>query len=328
MPLPKIPDPPMTTTESLFEVGNGHQLALNDVQTATGADERLAYVTRSHRHNGVRAWVKRIDGLTPAAAGDISVCLRSRNHALSAFVQPYPFYTTFHVAVLTPKREMSLQEKLWWCLCIQANRHRYNFGRQANRTIGKITLPDKVPDWVGTMSIPDYGAVSRRGANVSVDTSIWAEFRLSDIFEMHVGKHSSRRSLGSGETPLVTASAQNNGISAMVAVKSDWPGGQITVPNNGSIGAAFYQPRAFTASRDVTILVPKTQLSPAAALFVCTVLRKESAQRYNYARKWTTGRMRDSLIRLPASEDGTPDVASMDALVTALPLWRTLSRIG
>lgn len=309
----------MTTLESLFEVAKGDQLALNRVQFAARGDERIAYVTRSHQNNGVRAWIKRIDGLTPAAAGDISVCLRSRNHALSAFVQPYPFYTTYHVAVLTPKRKMSLQEKLWWCLCIRANRFRFNFGRQANRTIGEIVLPDEVPDWVGATAVPDYGAASWTGANVAVDTSTWAEFKLADIFEMHVGSHASRRPLGSGDTPLITASARNNGTSAMVAVGPDWPGGLITVPNNGSIGAAFYQPRPFTASRDVTILSPRTQFSPAAALFVCTVLRKES-ERYNYARKWTTGRMRDSTIRLPASEDGTPDVASMDAFVMALPL--------
>ena len=289
------------------------------MQLVASGDETIAYVTRSHRNNGVRAWVKRIAGLTPSAAGDISVCLRSRNHALSAFVHSYPFYTTYHVAVLTPRRDMSLQEKLWWCLCIQANRFRFHFGRQANRTIGEIVLPDEVPDWVGATAIPDYGAAGWAGANAPVDTSTWAEFRLVDIFEMHVGEHASRRPLGSGETPLVTASAWNNGINAMVAVEPDWPGGQITVPNNGSIGAAFYQPRPFTASRDVTILVPKAQLSPAAALFVCTVLRKEG-ERYNYARKWTIGRMHDSVIRLPVSEGDTPDVASMDALVIALPL--------
>ena len=157
------------------------------------------------------------------------------------------------------------------------------------------------------------------GADVPVDTSARAEFRLPDILEMHLGAHPSRRVLGSGETPLVTASAWNNGISSMVAVDPDWPGGQITLPNNGSISVAFYQPRPFTASRDVTVLVPKMTLSPAAALFVCTVLRKEG-QRYNYARKWTTGRMRESAIRLPAAEGGTPDAAAMEALLMALPL--------
>jgi hypothetical protein len=116
----------------------------------------------------------------------------------------------------------------------------------------------------------------------------------------------------------VSASAWNNGITARVAVPPDWAGGQITLANNGSIGAAFYQPRSFTASRDVTVLEPKVSLSAAAALFVCTVLRKES-ERFNYARKWTAGRMRESAIRLPAKAS-QPDVQVMEQFMKGLPL--------
>ena len=113
--------------------------------------EAVAYVARSHRNSGVTAWVQPVPKLVHAQAGDISVCLRSRNHSLAAFVKPRRFYTTYHVAVLAPKATMSVQEKLWWCLCITANRFRFHFGRQANRTLGSLILPDAVPEWARSL---------------------------------------------------------------------------------------------------------------------------------------------------------------------------------
>ena len=312
----------MITLDSLFDVNKGNQLALNRIVRTTDAGHGIAYVARSHRNNGITAWVRAIDGLKPAKGGDISVCLRSRNHALSAFVQPRPFYTTYHVAVLSPKKLMSLQEKLWWCLCIRANRFRFHFGRQANRTIGSLLLPDAVPSWAMTVQVPRHDSSAPQMSEMPIDTSGWVEFLLTDLFDMHVGPHTTRRDLGHGQTPLVTASAWNNGITANVAVAANWGGGQITIPNNGSIGVAFYQTRPFTASRDVTVLEPKFTMTPAAALFICTVLRKESA-RFNYARKWNGGRMRESTVRLP-HKSNLPDTQCMEAFMKGLPLGWSL----
>ena len=308
----------MTPLESLFHVDKGHQLALNRVDRVSDIQNGIAYVARTHRNNGITAWVRPISGIEPAQPGNISVCLRSRNHSMAAFVQPRSFYTTYHVAILTPKKAMSIQEKLWWCLCIRANRFRFNFGRQANRTVGSLLLPDEIPEWALAIEPPQHEASGMHLPEDPIDTSDWATFSLPDLFTMQVGPHTTRRILGRGYTPLVTASAWNNGISAMVTVPANWSGGQITVPNNGSIGVAFYQPRPFTASRDVTVLEPKFSLSAAAALFVCTVLRKESV-RFNYARKWNAGRMRESTIRLPA-KSGEPDTEVMSALMRSLPL--------
>lgn len=308
----------MPRVDSLFDVHKGHQLALNRVVRAENARDAIAYVSRTHRNNGIVAWVGKLDGIAPANAGDISVCLRSRNHALSAFVQPRRFYTTYHVAVLTPKTAMSVQEKLWWCLCIRANRFRFHFGRQANRTIGSLLLPDDLPVWVAETPVPTHSASESSDAAVAVDVSSWREFRIPELFAMQAGRHTSRRALGRGQTPLVSASAWNNGITANVAAPPDWQGGQITIANNGSIGAAFYQPRPFTASRDVTVLQPKAALTAAAALFICTVLRKES-ERFNYARKWTASRMRNSVIRLPAT-NGNLDLRAMERFMRDLPL--------
>ena len=62
-----------------------------------------------------------------------------------------PFYTAQNIDVLEPLTEMSLEVKLYYCLCIEANRFRYStFGREANRTLRKLAIPtrDSVPQWV------------------------------------------------------------------------------------------------------------------------------------------------------------------------------------
>ena len=50
--------------------------------------------------------------------------------------------------VLEPKREMTFNEKLYYCMCIQNNAYRYSYGRQANKTLKNIVIPDDVPEWV------------------------------------------------------------------------------------------------------------------------------------------------------------------------------------
>lgn len=46
---------------------------------------------------------------------------------------------------------MSLDRKLYYCLCIEANQFRYStYGREANRTIRHLTIPalEEIPSWV------------------------------------------------------------------------------------------------------------------------------------------------------------------------------------
>lgn len=61
-----------------------------------------------------------------------------------------PFYTAYHVARLRPREPMTREELLFYCACIKANRFRYSYGRQANRTIASIKVPalGSVPPWV------------------------------------------------------------------------------------------------------------------------------------------------------------------------------------
>jgi len=75
-----------------------------------------------------------------------------------------PFYTAQNIDVLEPKTAMSLDAKLFYCLCIEANIFRYStFGREANRTLKNLLVPEIgcIPDWVNGISAKAADELSR-----------------------------------------------------------------------------------------------------------------------------------------------------------------------
>ncbi|MGW0214425.1 restriction endonuclease subunit S [Micromonospora chokoriensis] len=213
---------------------------------------------------------------------------------------------------------MSLQEKAWWAQCITANRYRYNFGRQANRTLATLELPDSVPDWARSAPAPTFESKNAT-EDISLDAQSWREFKVGNLFDLRRGRNVVKRDMSTGSTAYVSASSVDNGISAWIDLAPDFPGGQITVNSNGSVGEAFYQPYPFIASGDVTVLSPKETLSPAAALFFCTLVHADK-YRWNYGRKWVLTKIRESTVRLPVTSTGNPDWDFAGRYMQSLPL--------
>lgn len=314
----------MTRVRDLFEVSYGHSLELNRLTRSTSADA-VNFVSRTAKNNGVSARVEPIIGMAPTPGGVLTVALGGS--VLETFVQPASFYTGFHVAVLTPTRPMTLAEKLWWAVAIRANRYRYNYGRQANRTLADLELPDVLPEFVDSAIIPNYDSLRAPAIGVPIEdlnTASWRVFRYDGLFDFERGDRVINRELRSGATPYVRASERHNGIVAFGDLPYSHPAGAITVPYNGnSVGKAFYQPRPFFASDDVIVLVPKHPMTPAAAHFVCALIRAERF-RFSYGRKWNMERMMQSVMRLPVTPDGAPDWSFAERFIRSLPYSSTI----
>lgn len=308
----------------LFDIEYGQSLALNAL-TQTTNESGVAFISRTAKNNGISAWVEPILGVDPFPAGLLTVCLRSRNYTLSTFVQVQPFYCGYHIYVLRPKEPMELREKLWWAQCIQANRYRYNFGRQANTSFANLTLPDVVPDWVYSMQVPAFDKRSNLsgGLEPSLTDRTWRKFRMSDIFSLERGRRFIRREISDGPTPYIRGTAFNNGISQFSNLAPSFPGGLITVASNGSVGEAFFQPEPFVASDDVVVLRSKHAISEATSLFLCAVIRNEQ-YRFNYGRKWFTSRMQDHILNLPATAENEPDWKFMEEFMMSFPLAKVV----
>ncbi|AHV97075.1 restriction endonuclease subunit S [Paenibacillus sabinae] len=303
----------------LFDVRYGHSLELNRLKQC--GSEGIPFVSRKMNDNGISAYVELIDGVEPNPAGELT-CALSGNGVLSTFIQERPYYTGFHVACLSPRSPMTKQELLYYCVCIKANRYRYNYGRQANRSLKDILIPapEQIPDWVNTYDVNAFDTANlpvTKEIHVDLDKANWQWFELQDLFEIKKGKRLTKANMLEGETPFIGSIDKNNGVSRFVGQEAIHEGNTITVNYNGSVAESFYQPKPFWASDDVNVLYPKFTLTQHIAMFIITLIREEK-YRYNYGRKWHMERMRTSKIKLPIDANGNPDFTLMDNYIKSL----------
>ncbi len=293
--------------------GNGFEL----VNMNENSFSEINFVSRTSQNNGVVAKVDEIERKKPFDSGLITVAL-SGNSVLSSFVQVKPFYTSFHVMVLCPKnKDMTFIEKLYYCRCIKKNAYKYSWGRQANKTLKDLDLPDKLPDEISKMKI-NYNLLDTItvNENMNVDVSKWQSYKFGGedgIFEIKKGFYNKKpEHFSDGNIPFIGAVDNSNGVTEYysqydieVASKTGngknepiekkiFPPHALVVTNNGSVGFAYYQNKSFTCSHDVNPLYLKSgKFNKYTALFVATVIMQDR-YRWSYGRKWRPDRMKDS----------------------------------
>lgn len=240
----------------------------------------------------------------------------------------YYFYCDDNIIVLSPKDELTDMEMVYFALCLaHQTEGKYDYGRQCRlKNIEGFTVPSKeeIPEWVYDMKMLTFDDIAD-AKNVEEiklpPISKWHKFKYPEIFEMTRGKGGSATTAKNnpGQNPYVGASDDNNGVTQYTSLDTTEPANRITVANNGSVGAAFYQSRPFLASSDVTVLkVKNKELTPALAVFLITLIRQEG-EKVNYGRKWGITRMKESDISLPILENGSPDWDLMEAYINSLP---------
>lgn len=307
----------MKRIDEIFDLRYGQSLELNAL-SQVDAPDGVNFVSRAMGNNGVTARV--LPPSSPAEAGEITVAL-SGNGVLSSFVQPEPFVTGFHVMILTAKDpSMTLTEKLWWCRCIWENRYRYSYGRQANRTLASLMVPDRCPEWALRMEVPTHeGLAASESSRVDLEPlDGWKPFRLDELFEVKKGKRVTKANRRTGSTRFIGASEKNNGVTDMCDLDPIFPAHSLSVPYNGSVGFAFYQDEPYFASDDVQVLIPRAEVTRDALLFAAAMIRFEK-DRFTYGYKWHLERMRATTVLLPSLEENTPDWEAMDRYMRGLP---------
>lgn len=312
----------MPKLSSLFSMRYGHSLELNRL-TRVAPPKGVNFVGRATGNNGVTARVEVPAGVVPGSEGELTVALGGQGGVMSTFVQPEPFLCGRDVAILSPRdATMTIVQKLWYAWCIYENHYRYSFGRQANRSLMELWLPDEIPAFVINGALPDLGADAASAMDSEIplpQLKMWRRWKLKELFDIKKGKRLIERERKRGDTPFVATSTRDNGIVSYVSGDPMFPAGSISVPYNGQggVGYAFYQPRAFSASDDVQVLLPPADADVAALLFVCAVLRHER-YRYSFGRKWHLERMQETEILLPA-RDGRPNWKTMSRFMNGLP---------
>lgn len=295
----------------LFEMIQGNGLELLNMNLNDNSN--INFISRTSQNNGVIAKVDKFNNIEPFPPGLITVALGGS--VLSAFVQRKPFYTAFHIMVLKPKRTMTLKEKLFYAMCIKQNAYRYSYGRQANKTLKDIELPDNLPKWLYDYKINFSVLDTKSNINDNLLLTSWKEFKLIDFFEMKAGKYYSKDDYSCGETPLISSKDTNNGVMAFTNLKPEFNGNCITI---GKVDiSTFYQEKPFCATSDVTVLIPKISFNQYIGLFIKTIIEMDK-YRWCYGRQIRLGDCKKISIKLP-SKDGLPDFTYMEKYIKKLP---------
>lgn len=301
--------------KDLFVLHQGNGLELMHIGTSEKSD--VNFVSRTSQNNGVVAQVDYIDNLLPFPKGRITVALSG--NVCSSFVQNKPFYTAFHVMVLEPKSELTLVEKLFYCMCIKMNAYKYSWGRQANKTLKDIELPDFVPEWVTNFSVKPIRTNLKQQVLPLRSSDSWGEFAVDGLFHISVSKDNNLFSSEYGVTPYIASSSENNGVTGYVDSEPSQKANTITIARNGSVGATFYQQKDYCASPDdIRILTPKFHMNVYIGLFLKTIIEQEKLK-YGYGRKLGTARIRDVKIKLPVTSQNLPDWEYMEQYIKSLP---------
>jgi hypothetical protein len=306
----------MKTVEELFDIKYGINLELNACDVTTDRDG-INFVARTAENNGVVAKVKRIENKNPQPAGVLTCA--GGGSVLSTFVQIEPFYSGRDLYVLTPKKDMRLEEKLFYCHCIKMNAYRYQYGRQANKTLRDIKLPE-LPGWLSTYSI-DYSRINTKieKKELPLDVSMWGSFRIDELFDVKGTKTTMRDTLeayGRGIYPYVTTQSSNNGVNGFYDFYTET--GNVLVVDSAVAGYCSYQEKNFSASDHVEKLAPKFRLNKYIGFFLVSIINREG-YRYNYGRKCNQIQIKNTTVKLPVDKNGEPDWGFMENYIKNLP---------
>lgn len=155
--------------------------------------------------------------------------------------------------------------------------------------------------------------------SVLLEIDKWVAFEMKDIFSFSKGKRLTKADMIAGKLNYIGAISDNNGVRQLIDATPTHKGNCITVNYNGSVGEAFYHKYDFWASDDVNVLKIKNKdLTPEIGLFLCTVI-KANKFRFGYGRKWTLEKMKETIIKLPTTKDGSIDWVFIETYIRGLP---------
>ncbi len=314
----------------VFDVQYGNQFDLEKMSFAESREEGINFVSRATKNFGVVARVLKYDLTEPYIPGLITVTLGG-SYLLASFIQPEKFYTAQNIKILSPKNEMTFNEKFFYCLCIQKNRYRYSsHGREANVSLDDILVPDEMPKQFikySLDSIMKNVSEPLKSNSIKINPSQWENFSLSDVFtKIEKCKCSNALELENGdEIYYLGAKKENNSIMKKVARDEDLVSkGNCIIfigDGQGSIGYSTYQPNDFIGSTTLCCGY-NTKLNKYNGLFLVTILDKERFK-YSFGRKYGKGQLLKAKIKLPA-KNGLPDFEFMENYIKSLPYSNAL----
>lgn len=317
---------PFSFTDVFTEIQRGKRLKKADHTEGT-----VPYVSSTALNNGVDGFVgnegsvrKFEDCITIANSGSVG----------SAFFHQYEFVASDHVTQLK-RKGLDKYAYLFMVPIINRLSEKYSFNREINDERikrEKILLPinDKGEidfDFMSSFMQEVEADIlkttlkvfkKRLNANENKMGGVkWKAFFLEEIAQISSGKDIYERERTSGQTPYVTATANNNGIGYFVGNQNETlEKGSLSVNRNGSVGYCFYHPYDALYGNDTRKLKP-IRNNKYVSLFISMCITNQRAK-YGYGYKMGTGRLKRQKILLPIDGNSQPNWDYMEAYMQNL----------
>lgn len=322
----------LVKVSDLFNVIYGVNLELVNLTQCKSTDKNaVPFVSRTENNNGVSAYVEMELDVEPNPAHTLSVA--GGGSVLSTFYQSFPYYSGRDLYVLVPKEKMSVIEMLFYAKCISANKYKYNYGRQANKTLKNILIPSQIPEELKSKLTTYHKeleeSISQKPLTrekIKLEVDKWESFIIGKLFKVTLGSpvHSIEieeivAEKSNKNIPYVTRTATNNGVELFIE-NNVLIEEKINLANCITVGAegfkAFFQPLNFINGNKINI-IRHNKLNKYVALFISTLLNLEIEKKFNYGRGATKERISQLSIKLP-SKNGNPDFDFMENYIKSL----------
>jgi hypothetical protein len=138
--------------DTIFNVCNGLASSQVEVKEDPETDTDIRYIRPSKTYAGsIAGYVDRmqIDDKHIYPDNTIYVSTDGQGSHSYSYVSSFEFVPNSNVSVLNPKSFMTLQEKLYYSICITANRFKFSYGRKPKGDrLKDILIPASPPDFV------------------------------------------------------------------------------------------------------------------------------------------------------------------------------------
>ena len=136
----------------LFNVHNGLASSQVEVNEDPESVTDIRYIRPSKSYAGsIAGYVDKtqVDDKHVYPDNTIYVSTDGQGSHSYSYVSSFEFIPNSNVSILIPKREMSLQEKLFYAICVTSNRFKFSYGRKPKgERLKEIMIPASPPDFV------------------------------------------------------------------------------------------------------------------------------------------------------------------------------------
>ena len=167
---------------------------------------------------------------------------------------------------------------------------------------------------IETKARKKLSSLSADRAKQPVDTSTWKEFHMSDIgFKIFQGIRQKQSDRTEGDTPLLTAGKENQGVASYIGNPPSTYTDSITVD---MFGNSFFHKGVYAGDDNIYFFVNDC-ISDEAKFFIAAIINTDNTPKYAFKDQFRQPQADALSVHLPVTPSGEPDWQYMENYMRA-----------